>query len=99
MPGPLRPYWTLVLRRAIQEKSADFKQKFLRGLTTTVIAVLLQWYWFSLRNWTDTQKMIATLFGSVLAVIFVEFLWQFIRLPAHIWEDQQVEAIHANDTI
>ena len=99
MAGTLHPYWASVFQRAVQEKSADFKQKFLRGLATAVIAVLLQWYWFSLRNWTDTKKMVATLIGSVIAVIVVEFLWQFIRIPAVINEEQKTEILQANKTI
>lgn len=99
MAGTLHPYWASVFRRAVQEKSADFKQKFLRGLATAVIAVLLQWYWFSLRNWTDTKKMVATLIGSVIAVTVVEFLWQFIRIPAVINEEQKTEILQANNTI
>src|SRR5258708_39761385 len=87
-------YWKRILRTVLRETFSISFKKILRGTVIAVIAALLQYYLFALRNWTDTQKIVGSLVGAAITVIVLEFLWQVIRTPADLHQKQNQE-IHA----
>jgi len=94
--GDSWPYWKNVGIRAAKETISNIHKKVLRGLAISVIAFSLQWWLFSLRNLTDTQKVCASLIGAAAIVAVTEFLWQLIRVPAKLSKEQHQEIAAKN---
>src|SRR5437762_10940011 len=81
-------YWARIFRSATTATFSNARTKLVRGVFVGMIAILLQWYLFSIRTWTETQKIAVCLVGAAIIVIIVEFCWQFVSAPVRL--DQRV---------
>jgi len=83
-------YYGLVLSAAVRETFSHARQKIALGVILSVIAFVFQ-HLLQLRNWTDTAKIIITVLGASVVVIFGSFIKHLFLGPVLLHRRQQAE--------
>jgi hypothetical protein len=81
-------YWKPVLMVAARKTLSHARLKILLGVILSILTFLFQ-HVLNLRNWSDTQKVIASVISAAVVVMLVSLITHLLLEPVLLHQEQQ----------